>query len=119
MIKFTIRMLSSKAEGSKSISNEGFDVEEMGSSEVSFWSFMFDFRTIFLSIFDVDSNLELFAWMNFDSNESSDTEMNDEQRDDLEVSELELLSSFSIEETDAMDETLGTLWKRMPLVGGH
>ena len=119
MIEVTFRMRASKAEGSKSISNEVFEVEEMGSSEVSFWSFMFDFIILSWNIFDLDSNLDFCRWMNFDSNEIPDADMEDEQRDELEVSELELLSSFSIEETDAMDETLGSLWKGMPLVEGH
>ena len=48
--------------------------------------------------------------MCFDSNESLDVETEDEQRDELEFSELMLLSSFPIEESDGMDETLGSLW---------
>ena len=30
-----------------------------------------------------------------------------------------LCFSFLIEETDLMDETLGSLWNEIPLVGGH
>ena len=67
----------------------------------------------------MDSNPEFFRWMNFKSDENSDTEMEDEQRYELEVLDLELLFSFWIEETDAMDETLGSLRKAMTLVGGH
>ena len=55
----------------------------MGSSEVSFWSFMFGFRILSRNIFDVDSNLELFRRINFDSNESPDADMEDEQIDEL------------------------------------
>ena len=70
---------------------------------------MFVSRIIYLDIFGVDSNLEFFRWIKFDSNESSDAKMEDEQQDELEFSELELLSSFLIEETDAIDENLGCL----------
>ena len=80
---------------------------------------MFDFRILSLNIFDAYLNLEFFRWMNFESNKSSETEMEDEQRDELKASELELLSSSPIEETDEMDETLGSIWDGMPLVGGN
>ena len=82
----------------------------MESSEFSFCILMFDSRILSLNIFDVDSDLEFFRWMKLDPNGSSYAEMEDEQRDELEVSELELLSLFPIEEMDAMKETLGSLW---------
>ena len=105
-------MCSSKAEGSKPSSNEVSEVEvrfesdvrrcehefdeEIVSSEVSFWSFMFEFRILCLIIFDVDSNLEFFRWMKVYSNESLNTDMEDEQLHELEASEIELLPSFLI-----------------------
>ena len=49
---------------------------------------MFDFRILSMSILDVDSNLKLFRWMNFDSNESLDVEMEDELRDEIDALEL-------------------------------
>ena len=42
-----------------------------------------------MSALKVDSNLEYFRWMNFESNESSDIEVEHEWRDELEVSTLE------------------------------
>ena len=57
--------------------------------------------------------------MSFDSNESSDVEVEREQRDELEVSELELSSLFLIEETDGIENPLGSSWNRIPLVEGH
>ena len=75
IIEVTFRMCASKSEVSKSISNESFEVEDMRSSEVSFWIFTFNFRNISLDIFDVHSNLEFFRWMNFGSNESLDAEI--------------------------------------------
>ena len=45
--------------------------------------------------------------------------MEDDQRDELEVSDLKLLSSFPIEETDTMEEILGSLWNGMTLAGGN
>ena len=67
----------------------------------------------------MESNLESFRWMNFDSNESLDVEVENEQRDELEVSELEWSSLFSIEETNRMDETLVSSWNGMLLVEGN
>ena len=90
MLEVMFRMCASKAEGSKSISNEGFEGEvrfelderrcgneyheEMGSSKVSCWSFMFDFRILSLSIFDVDSNLYFFRWIHFEYDEILDVD---------------------------------------------
>ena len=45
--------------------------------------------------------------------------MEDEWIDELDFSELELLSLFVIEETDGMEEKLGSSWNGMPLVGWH
>ena len=47
---------------------------------------MFGVRIVSLIILNVDSNLEFFRWMKFDSNESLDVEIEDEQRDELDVS---------------------------------
>ena len=45
--------------------------------------------------------------------------MEHEQRNEIEVSELEWSFLFLIEETDGMDEILGSSWNLIPLVGGH
>ena len=55
--------------------------------------------------------------MNCDSNGISDVEVEHEWRDKLEVSELEWSFLLSIEETDEMEETLGSSWNRIPLIG--
>ena len=55
--------------------------------------------------------------IDFDSNESSDVVVEHEWRDKLEVSELEWLFLFSIEETDRMEETLSYSWNRIHLIG--
>ena len=69
--------------------------EEMRSSKVSFWSIMFDFRIVSLSILDVDSNLEFFMWINFDSNEDWNNGLNSEQEDRIEISEIVRMTSVS------------------------
>ena len=45
--------------------------------------------------------------------------MEEEKIDELEVSELEFLSSFSVEDVDAIDEPSCSFWNIMTLVGGH
>ena len=69
---------------------------------------MFDFIILSLSIFNVYSNLEFFKWMNFDSNEILDTEMEDEQRDELENLELGRISSVSEGKTCEIDAYSGS-----------
>ena len=60
-------------------------------------------------IFNAEQNLEFFRWASFDSNERRDTGMEDEQRHELLISELQFLSSFSIEKMVAIDKTLGSV----------
>ena len=54
-----------------------------------------------LNSLKVDSNLESFRWMNFDSNESSDVEVEHEWREEIKVSDLEWSFLFLI--GDGMD----------------
>ena len=59
----------------------------------------------FPNVFLVDLNLDEIRRMEFSS-----------WKEDFEDS---LCFSFLIEEIDPIDETLGSLWEKMPLVGGY
>ena len=87
---------------SKSIAKEVFEGKMFFKSNVCSCAHEGD-ESIILNSLKVDSNLKSFRWMNFDSNESSEIEVEHEWRDEIEVSELEWSFFLSIEGTDEMD----------------
>ena len=55
---------------------------------------------------DVELNLDLFRWMNFDSNSDWNDEVGGRCEDSLKVSDLGRMSSFSEGKTFEIDERL-------------
>ena len=84
-----------------SIPKEGFDIEMCFESNTCI-SVNEGNEVLSLNALKVDSSLKSFRWMSFDSNESSDVEVEHEWRDELEVPELEWSFLFSIKETDGI-----------------
>ena len=63
--------------------------KEVSSLEVSSCGLILDFRILSMRIIDADSNLQLFTWTNFDSNEGLDVEVNSDCEDEVEVKKLD------------------------------